>query len=424
MKKLLFLILFFTSSINAQDYYLHVGKLFNSNEGKMLDNMTIIVSANKIKDIKKGYEIPESDNSAIIDLKDSTVMPGFIDLHVHIESEYNPEKYLNEFTAEESEIAFSSLKFAKRTLMAGFTTVRDLGGSGVNISLRNAINKGEVIGPRIFTAGKAIGTTGGHADPTNGWKKSIAGDPGPQDGVINGVDDARKAVRERYKNGADVIKITATGGVMSIAKNGQNPQFTVEEIKAICETANDYDMIVAAHAHGDEGIQRAVIGGVHTIEHGTLLSEESMKLMKQYGTYYVPTITAGKEVAANAKIPGYYDELVVPKALAIGPKIQSTTERAYKAGVNIAFGSDAGVFPHGKNAKEFKYMNEAGIPVIECLQAATIVNAKILSMENEIGQIEKDFIADIVATKSNPEDDISSLENVTFVMKKGVIYKN
>ena len=424
MKKLLFLILFFTLSINAQDYYLHVGKLFNSNEGKMLDNMTIIVSGNKIKDIKKGYELPENDNSVIIDLKDSTVMPGFIDLHVHIESEYNPEKYLNEFTAEESEIAFSSLKFAKRTLMAGFTTVRDLGGSGVNISLRNAINKGEVIGPRIFTAGKAIGTTGGHADPTNGWKKSIAGDPGPQDGVINGVDDARKAVRERYKNGADVIKITATGGVMSIAKNGQNPQFTVEEIKAICETANDYDMIVAAHAHGDEGIQRAVIGGVHTIEHGTLLSEESMKLMKQYGTYYVPTITAGKEVAANAKIPGYYDELVVPKALAIGPKIQSTTERAYKAGVNIAFGSDAGVFPHGKNAKEFKYMNEAGIPVIECLQAATIVNAKILSMENEIGQIEKDFIADIVATKSNPEDDISSLENVTFVMKKGVIYKN
>ena len=424
MKKLLFIFLFIPLIINAQDYYLHAGKLFDSKDGKILNNMTIIITGKKIKSVKKGFEFPKNDNDIVIDLKDSTVMPGFIDLHVHIESEYNPEKYLNEFTAEESEIAFSSLKFAKRTLMAGFTTVRDLGGSGVNISLRNAINKGEVIGPRIFTAGKAIGTTGGHADPTNGWKKSIAGDPGPQDGVINGVDDARKAVRERYKNGADVIKITATGGVMSIAKNGQNPQFTIEEIKAICETANDYDMIVAAHAHGDEGIQRAVIGGVHTIEHGTLLSDESMKLMKQYGTYYVPTITAGKEVAANAKIPGYYDELVVPKALAIGPKIQSTTEKAYKAGVNIAFGSDAGVFPHGKNAKEFIYMNEAGIPIIECLQAATIVNAKILSMENEIGQIEKDFIADIIATKSNPEDDISTLENVVFVMKEGVIYKN
>ena len=389
----------------------------------MLDKMTIIVSGNEIKAVKKGFKTPGSDN-IIIDLKDSTVMPGFIDLHVHMESEYNPEKYLNEFTAEESEIAFSSIKFAKRTLMAGFTTVRDLGGSGVNISLRNAINKGEVIGPRIFTAGKAIGTTGGHADPTNGWKKSIAGDPGPQDGVINGVDDARKAVRERYKNGADVIKITATGGVMSIAKNGQNPQFTIEEIKAICETAKDYDMTVAAHAHGDEGIQRAIKGGVLTIEHGTLLSDDSMKLMKEYGTYYVPTITAGKEVAANAKIPGYYDELVVPKALAIGPKIQRTTERAYKAGVNIAFGSDAGVFPHGNNAKEFRFMNEAGIPVIECLQAATIVNSKILSMDSKIGQIKNGFFADIIATKSNPENDIRTLENVIFVMKNGEIYKN
>ena len=423
MKKLLFLISLFTLTLSAQDYYIHAGKMFDSKEGKMLDKMTIIVSGTEIKAVKKGFEIPDSDN-IIIDLKDSTVMPGFIDLHVHMESEYNPEKYLNEFTAEESEIAFSSIKFAKRTLMAGFTTVRDLGGSGVNISLRNAINKGEVIGPRIFTAGKAIGTTGGHADPTNGWKKSIAGDPGPQDGVINGVDDARKAVRERYKNGADVIKITATGGVMSIAKNGQNPQFTIEEIKAICETAKDYDMTVAAHAHGDEGIQRAIKGGVLTIEHGTLLSDDSMKLMKEYGTYYVPTITAGKEVAANAKIPGYYDELVVPKALAIGPKIQSTTERAYKAGVNIAFGSDAGVFPHGNNAKEFRFMNEAGIPVIECLQAATIVNSKILSMDSKIGQIKNGFFADIIATKSNPENDIRTLENVIFVMKNGEIYKN
>ena len=423
MKKLLFLISLFTLTLSAQDYYIHAGKMFDSKEGKMLDKMTIIVSGTEIKGVKKGFEIPDIDN-IIIDLKDSTVMPGFIDLHVHMESEYNPEKYLNEFTAEESEIAFSSIKFAKRTLMAGFTTVRDLGGSGVNISLRNAINKGEVIGPRIFTAGKAIGTTGGHADPTNGWKKSIAGDPGPQDGVINGVDDARKAVRERYKNGADVIKITATGGVMSIAKNGQNPQFTIEEIKAICETAKDYDMTVAAHAHGDEGIQRAIKGGVLTIEHGTLLSDESMKLMKEYGTYYVPTITAGKEVAANAKIPGYYDELVVPKALAIGPKIQSTTERAYKAGVNIAFGSDAGVFPHGNNAKEFRFMNEAGIPVIECLQAATIVNSKILSMDSKIGQIKNGFFADIIATKSNPENDIRTLENVIFVMKNGEIYKN
>tara|TARA_B100001175_G_scaffold18601_1_gene13944 strand:- start:222 stop:1496 length:1275 start_codon:yes stop_codon:yes gene_type:complete len=424
MKNLLFLILIFCSTSNAQDYYIHAGKLFDSEKGEMISNMTVIVSDKKIKEVRKGFKTPKKDDDIVIDLKDSTVMPGFIDLHVHIESEYNREKYMNAFTAEESQIAFSSLKFAKRTLMAGFTTVRDLGGSGVNISLRNAINKGEVIGPRIFTAGKAIGTTGGHADPTNGWKKSLAGDPGPRQGVINGVDEARKAVRQRYKDGADVIKITATGGVMSIAKNGENPQFTIEEIKAICETAKDYDMIVAAHAHGDEGIQRAVRGGVKTIEHGTLLSEESMRLMIEYGTYLVPTMTAGKEVAAKAKIPGYYNELVVPKALAIGPKIQNTTAKAYRAGVNIAFGSDAGVFSHGKNAKEFRYMNEAGIPVIECLQAATIVNSKILSVDDKIGQIKEGFTADIIATRLDPTKDVKTLENVIFVMKDGKVYKN
>ncbi|MAP99684.1 MAG: amidohydrolase [Flavobacteriaceae bacterium] len=425
MKNLLlpfFLFLFFYTQ--SQDYYIHAGLLFDSKKGKMYENMTIIIFDDKIKKIKKGFINPDNSNDKIIDLKNSTVLPGFIDLHVHIESEYNPEKYLNQFTAEESDIAFGSLKFAKRTLMAGFTTVRDLGGTGVNISLRDAINRGEVIGPRIYTAGKGIGTTGGHADPTNGWKKSLRGDPGPLDGVINGVDDARKAVRQRYKDGADVIKITATGGVMSIAKNGQNPQFTLEEIQAICETANDYGMIVAAHAHGDEGIQRAIKAGVLTIEHATLMSNKSMQLMKEYGTYYVPTITAGKEVANKAKIPGYYDELVVPKALAIGPQIQKTFTLAYREGVSIAFGSDAGVFPHGNNAKEFIYMYEAGMTIIECLQSATLVNAKILGVENKLGQISEGYIADIIATPKNPLKDIYTLENITFVMKEGVIYKD
>ena len=351
-------------------------------------------------------------------------MPGLIDMHVHIESEFNPQKYMNAFTANDADIAFGSLKFAEITLMAGFTTVRDLGGTGINISLRDAIAKGEVVGPRIFTAGKAIGTTGGHADPTNGWKNSLRGDPGPKEGVINSVDDAKKAVRQRYKDGADNIKITATGGVMSIAKNGQNPQFTLEEIKSICDTAKDYGMIIAAHAHGDEGIQRAIIGGVTTIEHGTLMSDKSIELMKEYGTYYVPTITAGKEVAEKAKIKGYYDELVVPKALAIGPQIQSTFAKAYKAGVKIAFGSDAGVYPHGINGKEFGYMHEVGMPIMECIQSATITNASILSMENDLGKIKEGFIADIVATEHNPLDNVSTLENVVFVMKEGVIYKN
>ena len=414
----------FTTVLFSQNTYIQCGKLIDTKKGKVYSNKTIIVSKDRIVEIKKGHVTSTDSADTTIDLTNATVMPGLIDLHVHIESEYNPQKYLNEFTANEADLAFNSLEYARITLMSGFTTVRDLGGSGVNISLRNAIEKGKVIGPRIFTAGKGIGTTGGHADPTNGWKKSMQGDPGPLDGVINSVSDARKAVRQRYKDGADNIKITATGGVMSIAKNGQNPQFTLEEIKSICDTAKDYGMIIAAHAHGDEGIRRAIIGGVTTIEHGTLMSENSMELMKQYGTYYVPTITAGKEVAEKAKIPGYYDELVVPKALAIGPQIQSTFKKAYAKGVKIAFGTDAGVFPHGKNAKEFAYMNEVGMPVMECLQSATITNANILGYADELGQINPGFIADIVATNDDPTENISTLENVIFVMKNGIVYKD
>ena len=331
MKRVLTIfIALFTLSLFAQNTYIHCGKLIDTKKGKVYQNKTIIVSKDRIVAVKNGYINSDDPSDTIIDLSINTVMPGFIDMHVHIENEYDPKRFINEFTLNEADRAFNSLEFAEVTLMAGFTTVRDLGGSGVNISLRDAINKGKVIGPRIFTAGKAIGTTGGHADPTNGYRKTLQGDPGPKQGVFNSIDD-----------------ITATGGVMSIAKNGQNPQFTLEEIKSICDTAKDYGMIIAAHAHGDEGIQRAIIGGVTTIEHGTLMSDSSMELMKQYGTYFVPTITAGKEVAEKAKIKGYYNELVVPKALAIGPQIQATFSKAYAKGVKIAFGSDAGVFSHG-----------------------------------------------------------------------------
>jgi imidazolonepropionase-like amidohydrolase len=423
-KIILIMSILITYGLGAQTTHLHCGQVFDSASGKIKKEQTVVVKGTLITAITKGYSIVKSDDIRVIDLKSKTVYPGFIDMHVHIESESNPKAYLNRYLLNEADVAYDAAVYAKRSLMAGFTSVRDMGGSGVNIALRNAIAKGKIPGPRIFTAGKTLASTGGHGDPTNGNKVSIQGDPGPKDGVVNSIADARKAVRQRYKNGADWIKITATGGVLSVAKSGENPQFTKEEIKAITTTAKDYGMKVAAHAHGDEGMYRAVVSGVKTIEHGTLMSERTMKLMKQKNAYLVPTITAGKQVAEKAKVPGYYPSIIVPKALKVGPKIQGTFKKAYAIGVPIAFGTDAGVFPHGINAKEFGYMVEAGMPNDEALQSATIVNAEILDQADNLGQIKPGFYADIVASDANALNNISTLENITFVMKNGIVYKN
>ncbi len=424
MQKLLTLILAITCTFfsQAQDIYLQCGKVIDTKAGKVLNEKTIVISGSKISKIEDGYITGKKDD-VTIDLKDKTVMPGLIDMHVHIESESNPKAYLERYTNNEADVAYNSVVYANKTLMSGFTTVRDLGGSGVNIALKKAIAQGKIDGPRIFTAGKILSTTGGHGDPTNGGKKSLMGDPGPKEGVVNSAEDAKKAVRQRYKNGADLIKITATGGVLSVAKSGSNPQFTLEEIKAICETAKDYGFHVAAHAHGDEGMQRAILGGVKTIEHGTLMSEKTMDLMKQHDTYLVPTITAGKEVTEKAAIDGYYPAIIVPKALAIGPKIQNTFKKAYDRGVGIAFGTDAGVFKHGENGKEFRFMVEAGMPAMAAIQSATTTNAIILNMQDQIGQIAAGFIADIIAVSDDPTKKIDTMENVVFVMKDGKVYK-
>ncbi|NNL92941.1 MAG: amidohydrolase family protein, partial [Saprospiraceae bacterium] len=358
------------------------------------------------------------------DLKDKFVMPGFMDMHVHIEHESSPTRYLDRFRQNKSDIALGAIKYCERTLMAGFTTVRDLGGTGVNVSLRNAINKGEISGPRIYTAEKSIATTGGHADPTNGVRDDLKGDPGPKEGVINSIEDAKKAVRQRYKNGADCIKITATGGVLSVAKDGQGPQFTVEEVKAVVDAAADYGYVTAAHAHGAEGMKRAVLGGIHSIEHGTKMNEEVMQMMIDSGTYYVPTISAGKFVEEKAKIPGYYPSIIVPKALEIGPKIQATFEKAYKAGVKIAFGTDAGVSPHGDNAKEFVFMVEGGMRNFEALLSATVSSADLMNLTKDYGTLEVGKKADIIAMKLNPLINIDATLDVSFVMKGNIIYKN
>ena len=422
-KSILFLALLSFVFVKAQDTYLQCGSIIDVATGKLLSKKTIIVSANKIKSIENGF-ISGNESDKTIDLKNKTVLPGLIDMHVHMESEFNPQSYIKRFTNNEADVAFESTVNAKKTLMAGFTTVRDLGGSGVNIALRNAINKGIVVGPRIFTSGKALATTGGHADPTNGRKKDMMGDPGPKEGVVNSPEDAKKAVRQRYKNGADLIKITATGGVMSVAKSGHNPQFTLEEIKAVTSTAKNYGFTVAAHAHGDEGMKLAIIGGVNTIEHGSFISEETMDLMIKHNCYLIPTISAGRQVAEKAKIPGFFPAVVARKALEIGPIHQATMAKAYKKGVPMGFGTDAGVFPHGTNGIEFGYLLESGIPVKESIKAATIVNARLLDMANQLGQLTEGFLADIIAVEENPLKNVSTLENVVFVMKEGRVYKN
>ncbi len=416
-------ILIFSVSIFSQNTYLHCGKIIDTKSGKVLTEKTIVVSGKKITAIRDGYMSTKRADDVVIDLKDKTVMPGFIDMHVHIEGETSPTRYLERFTKNNADVAFTSAEIANRTLMAGFTTVRDLGGSGVNVALRDAIAKGKVSGPRIFTAEKAIGTTGGHADPTNGMRKDLMGDPGPTEGVINSPEDARKAVRQRYKNGADLIKITATGGVLSVAKNGQNAQFTQEEVNEIVKTAKEYGMVVAAHAHGKEGMKRAVIAGVQTIEHGSFMDKEVATLMKQNNTYLVPTISAGRYVEEKAKIPNYYPPVILPKITSTMEVLDDTFKMVVNENVPIAFGTDAGVFPHGENAKEFRYMVEAGWTPMFSIQSATLTNAKLLDMEAELGQLKPNFIADIVATNDDPTEDIKTLENVVFVMKEGKIYK-
>ena len=412
----------FLTFLNAQVTIVHCGVLIDGKSDNTSKVMSVLIDKGTIIDVLEGYMDPGTGDTAI-DLNSYTVLPGLMDMHTHLSGESNPKKYMERFTLDLDDYAYQSIRFAERTLMAGFTTVRDLGGP-VNTSLRDAIKKGYLVGPRIFSAGKSLATTGGHADPTNGMKFKLMGDPGPAEGVVNGIPDARKAVRQRYKNGTDLIKITATGGVLSVAKSGENPQFKEDEIRAIVETAADYDMHVAAHAHGAEGMKRAVRAGVRSIEHGTLMDDETMELMKERGTYYVPTISAGEFVAEKAMVDGYYPEIIRPKAAKIGPQIKNTFKKAHQAGVKIAFGTDSGVSYHGDNAKEFLYMVEGGMAPMAAIQSATRVAAELLGIEDALGTIEVGKTADIIAVRGDPIKDISALQDVVFVMKDGVVYKN
>tara|TARA_Y100001934_G_scaffold108344_1_gene132917 strand:- start:2339 stop:3628 length:1290 start_codon:yes stop_codon:yes gene_type:complete len=408
----------------SADTVIHAGSVFTGTSDTLKHQVTIVVNGNKIEAIEEGFT-PPSQGDTLIDLKHATVLPGLMDMHVHLSSQHGgPQTYLERFSLNEADYALRAANYAKITLDAGFTTVRNLGDSyHETVALRNAINKGYAVGPRIYTVGKSIATTGGHADPSNGMSHMIRPDVGPKQGVVNGEVEARAAVRSRYQDGADLIKITATGGVLSVAKSGQNPQFMTDELGAIVDTAKDYGMTVAVHAHGKEGMKRAVIAGVDSIEHGTYMDDEIRNLMKKHGTYYVPTILAGKFVADKAKIDGYFPALVQPKAAAIGPLIQSTFAKAHKSGVKIAFGTDSGVSAHGDNAQEFALMVEAGMSPADAILSATVNSADLLGISETLGSLEPGKLADMIAVKGNPLENIRLLESVAFVMKDGKIYK-
>ena len=420
-----FSLLIVANMASAAPTTIDCGRLLDVKSGKWREQVSVIVDNGVITSIAPMVAAPGH-----IDLRAFSCLPGLIDMHVHLTSETQKQADAarDSLSANPADLAFRSVVYAQRTLQAGFTTVRDLGASdGLNIALKRAIAAGTIVGPRMFTAGKSIATTGGHADPTNSLSHKLSeavGTPGPNEGVINSVDGAREAVRARYKEGADLIKVTATGGVLSQAANGQNPQFSEDELRAVITTAKDYGFKVAAHAHGAEGIKRALRAGIDSIEHGTYMDDETIALFKKTGAWYVPTISAGKYVAEKSIVPDYYSPMVRPKAAAIGPLIQATFAKAYKAGVKIAFGTDAGVFPHGENAKEFVYMVEAGMPALEAIRAATLNAAQLLDQATKLGSLEPGFAADMIAVSGDPLLDVRVLQQVKFVMKDGMVIKN
>ncbi len=419
---LIALVLFACSGFAIGETWVRCGGVVDVEAGERLGAHTVVMADGKVSELRSGH--PEwADDVEQVDLSSLTCLPGLMDMHTHLTSQSSRSSYIERFTLNEADVALRSAQYARKTLEAGFTTVRDLGDSfNASIALREAVNAERIPGPRIFTAAKSLATTGGHADPTNGWRHDLGGDPGPREGVLNGVAEARAAVRQRYKDGADLIKVTATGGVLSVASSGENAQFRMDELEAVIETAADYGMHVAAHTHGAEGMKRAVKAGIHSIEHGTYMTDEIMQLMIEKGTWYVPTISAGKFVAEKAEEEGYFPPVVARKASRIGPIIQETFSRAHAAGVPIAFGTDCGVCPHGTNAREFGYMVEAGMSPADALRTATVHAAQLLGREDELGRLQSGYAADLIAVDGNPLEDVDVLNDVRFVMRDGEVF--
>ncbi len=405
---------------------LHCGALLAIPGEAPLRNATVVVKRGRITAVLAGLVDPASLPGAsdaqieLIDLSQQFVLPGLIDAHVHMSSEYSADVRLRTLQQSDADRALQAVQYAKRTLDAGFTTVRDLGSSGdAAFALRDAIASEIVPGPRMLVAGETITPTGGHGDDTLGYREDLFAVPGIMQGVADGPDACRKAVRAQVKRGADVIKLTATGGVLSVTAAGTEQQFFDDELQAVVDTAHLLKRKVAAHAHGTRGINAALRAGVDSIEHGTFLDDESIKLFLQTGAYLVPTLLAGETVTERARITGYYPEEVAEKARLVGPSLRAAFARAQKQGVKIAFGSDSSVSRHGENAREFKYMVEAGMSEMDALIAATRTGADLCEVADRLGTIEVGKLADLLVLSANPLEDISNVRKVKRVLKNG-----
>ena len=409
----------------AEVIVLKAARLFDGKADRLETPGVVVVFDNRIESVGPKSVIPAG--ARVIDLGDATLLPGFMDAHTHLRGGAvgdSGARQLVPLTHTLAERALSAVPVARVTLRAGFTTVRDLGGAQLmNIGLREAINKGYVEGPRMLTVAAALGTTGGHCDSTTGFQPNVLSSVLESPGVANGADGMRAAVRWNVKNGADVIKVCATGGVMSLNDDVESPQLTQEEMNALVDQAHTMGRKAAAHAHGAEGAKRAIRAGIDSIEHGSFLDDEALKLMIEKRTWYVPTLMAVEGV--REAIPkGRLDPRVVKKAQRAMDSIDYTVKRAIAMGVRIAFGTDAGVYPHGRNAGEFKLLVDSGMKPIEALKAATSYDAELLGIIDRLGTLAPGKLADIVAVPGDPVADIRQTEKVFFVMKEGVIYRN